>query len=96
MPLAGWGSVGWGMLATVSLLIMLARTCRWVRRPFAAVVPGAAVIVAPEPMANPDSLPTAFLLTYAVGAAVALGRYLRVRDARRARLLQARPPRRAA
>ncbi|RYJ31402.1 two-component sensor kinase [Streptomyces sp. L-9-10] len=50
---------------------------------------GAAVVVAPVRMANPDSLLFAFLLTYAVGAAVALGCYLRVQDTRRARLVRA-------
>jgi signal transduction histidine kinase len=89
MLLAGWVSVGWGLLETASLLVMLARTCRWVRRPYVAVALGAAVVVAPQRMATPDSLPMAFLLTYAIGAAVALGCYLRVRDTRRARLVEA-------
>lgn len=87
--LSGWDSVTWGLLESVCLLIMLVRTCRWVRRPFVAVALAAAVIAAPVRMDNPDSLPQAFLLTYAVAGAVGLGCYLRVRDGRRARLLEA-------
>jgi signal transduction histidine kinase len=89
MLLGPWDHGGMGLLELACLLIMLARTCRWVRWPFAAVALGAAVIVAPARMENPDSLPTAFLLTYAVGGAIGLGCYLRVRDGRRARLLEA-------
>jgi hypothetical protein len=43
--LLAWRDGGghWGLLETVCLLIMLARTCRWVRRPFVAVALGTAV-----------------------------------------------------
>ncbi|HEV7934578.1 MAG TPA: histidine kinase [Actinomadura sp.] len=89
MLLDGQDGGGIGLLESVCLLIMLARTCRRVRWPFAAVALGAAVIAAPARMENPGSLSTAFLLTYAVGGAIGLGCYLRVRDGRRARLLEA-------
>ncbi|TDU05651.1 histidine kinase [Streptomyces sp. 846.5] len=89
MLLDGRSGAGWGLLESVCLLIMLARTCRSVRRPYVAVLLGAAVVAAPARLVNPDSLSGAFLITYAVGAAVALGCYLRVRDGRRARLVEA-------
>ena len=84
--------IGWGELESLCLLLMLVLTCRWVRRPRAAVLTGAglaaAVVAAPARMANPDSLPTAFVLTFAVGGAVGLSCYLRLRDWRRARTLE--------
>lgn len=91
MLLAGQrGGGSWGLLETVCLLIMLARTCRWVRRPLAAVALGAAVIAAPARMVdNPDSLSFAFALTFAVGVAVGLGCYLRAQDGHRARAVDA-------
>lgn len=90
MALAGWESAGsWGMLETICLLIMVVRTCREVRRPFVAALLAAAVVTAPVRILNPDSVSDALVLTYFVAAAVGLGCYLRVRDVRRTRLVEA-------
>jgi signal transduction histidine kinase len=61
----------WGMLESVCLLIMLARTCRRSRRD------------------TPDSLATAFALTFAVGGAIGIGCYQRALDGRNARAVEA-------
>jgi signal transduction histidine kinase len=79
----------WGVLESVCLLIMLARTCRRSRRPLAAVALAAAVIAAPVRLGNPDSLATAFTLTFAVGGAIGIGCYQRALDGRNARAVAA-------
>lgn len=75
----------WGVLESVCLLILLARTCRRLNRPYVAVALGIAVLLGPLRLNIPDMLPVSFSLTFAIGAAVALGCYLRVQDGHQAR-----------
>ncbi|MEV0643484.1 histidine kinase, partial [Streptomyces sp. NPDC050619] len=79
----------WGLLETVVLLVVLARTARRVERPATAVTLSAALAVAviAQPLRNglTDDFLFSFLLTFAVGGVVGLGCYLRLLDARRAR-----------
>ncbi|MEV0643452.1 histidine kinase, partial [Streptomyces sp. NPDC050619] len=84
------GSISWGLLETVALLVLLARTARRVERPATAVTLSAALAVAviAQPLRNGVNfgfLPFSFFLTFAVGGVVGLGCYLRLLDARRAR-----------
>ncbi|GGN33024.1 hypothetical protein GCM10012285_03770 [Streptomyces kronopolitis] len=83
----------WGLLETVALLVLLVRTAHRVRRPAAAVALstalGVAVIVLPLRPGGSDAVTFCFLLTFAVGGAAALGCYLRLLDARRARAVTA-------
>ncbi|MFE4055264.1 sensor histidine kinase [Streptomyces sp. NPDC059096] len=86
MALRGLESGGnWGVLETVCLLILLARTCRRAGRPYVALALGAAVLLGPVRLHNPGALAGSFSLTFAIGAAVALGCYLRVQDGYQAR-----------
>ncbi|WP_327723163.1 sensor histidine kinase [Streptomyces europaeiscabiei] len=80
----------WGLLETVALLVLLARTARRVEHPATAVTLSAALAVAVIALplrwgAEHEFFGYSFLLTFAVGAAVGLGCYLRLLDARRAR-----------
>ncbi|WP_326584648.1 histidine kinase [Streptomyces sp. NBC_00481] len=80
----------WGLLETACLLILLARTCRSVERPGVAAVLSVAlaVDVIDEPLRTEGTgitLTYPFLLTFAVGAAIGTGCYLRTLEARRAR-----------
>ncbi len=70
----------WGVLESVCLLILLARACRRISRPYVAVALGIAVLLGPLRLNIPHMLPVSFSLTFAIGAAVALGCYLRVQD----------------
>ncbi|MFF1747244.1 sensor histidine kinase [Streptomyces mirabilis] len=83
----------WGLLETVALLGLLVRTAHRVRRPAAAVALsaalGVAVIVLPLRTGGHDVVSFSFLLTFAVGGVAALGCYLRLLDARRARAMTA-------
>ncbi|EKX64089.1 histidine kinase [Streptomyces ipomoeae] len=88
--LLGWTPPDWGLLETACLLALLVRTCRKVERPAVAlslsVLLGAAVI--DEPLRTEGSgitLTYPFLLTFAVGGAIAAGCFLRTVEARRAR-----------
>jgi signal transduction histidine kinase len=90
LALPGRGAPDWGLLETVSLLILLGRTSRVVRRPAAAVAlsAGLAAAVIDEPLrtgATEVTLAYPFALTFAVGGAVGLGCYLRLLDARAVR-----------
>lgn len=86
---------GWSFLELVCLLGMLAKTCRSTTPPAAAVALavslGVAVIAVPYRLWGSLFWASicAFLFTFAVGAAVALGCYLRSLDARRARTIAA-------
>ncbi|MFD3503568.1 sensor histidine kinase [Streptomyces sp. NPDC058676] len=80
----------WGLLETVALLVLLARTARRVERPATAVTLSVALAVAVIAMplrggTEDDFLFFSFVLTFAVGGAAGLGCYLRLLDARRAR-----------
>lgn len=80
----------WGLLETACLLALLARTCSRVRRPGVAVALAAAlgVCVIDEPLRTEGSgitLSYPFLLTFAVGAAIGVGCFLRAAEARRER-----------
>ncbi|WP_319052543.1 sensor histidine kinase [Streptomyces europaeiscabiei] len=80
----------WGLLETVALLVLLSRTARRVERPATAVTLSAALAVAVIAMplrggAEHSFFRYSFVLTFAVGAAVGLGCYLRLLDARRTR-----------
>ncbi|MFI9169142.1 sensor histidine kinase [Streptomyces lincolnensis] len=84
----------WGMLETVALLGLLARATRRIGRPATAVALSAALGVAVISLplrtgTSVEELSSSFLLTFAVGAAVGLGCYLRLLDARRARAVDA-------
>ncbi|MFJ9154856.1 sensor histidine kinase [Streptomyces sp. NPDC102270] len=80
----------WGMLETVALLVLFARTARRVERPATAVTLSAALAAAVIAMPlrggteHSDYLKYSFVLTFAVGGAACLGGYLRLLDARRA------------
>ncbi|MFI6699540.1 sensor histidine kinase [Streptomyces sp. NPDC050509] len=78
----------WGMLETVCLLILLARTCRRAGRPYVTVALGIAVLLGPVRLNSPATLAGSYSLTFAVGAAVALGCYLRVQDGHQARAVE--------
>lgn len=75
----------WGVLESVCLLILLARTCRRLGRPYVTVALGIAVLLGPLRLNGPDMLEVSFSFTFAIGAAVALGCYLRVQDGHQAR-----------
>ncbi|WP_433221393.1 sensor histidine kinase [Microtetraspora malaysiensis] len=84
----------WGLLETGALLALLVLAVRRVERPGVTVLVvaalAAAVIAQPLRMSlGADTLTWSFLLTFAVGAAVGLGCYLRLLDARRARAVAA-------
>lgn len=86
MALRGLESGGsWAMLESVCLLILLARTCRRLSRPYVAVPLGIAVLLAPLRLYGLDMLEISFSFTFAIGAAVAFGCYLRVQDGHQAR-----------
>ncbi|MFJ8002093.1 sensor histidine kinase [Streptomyces sp. NPDC096310] len=77
----------WGVLESVCLLILLARTCRRAGRPYVAVALGIAVLLGPVRLHNAGVLAGSFSLTFAIGAAVAFGCYLRVQDGYQARAM---------
>lgn len=79
---------GWGVLESVCLLILLARACRRISRPYVAVALGIAVLLGPLRLNIPDMLPVSFSLTFAIGGAVAFGCYLRVQDGHQARAVE--------
>ncbi|WP_405513068.1 sensor histidine kinase [Streptomyces canus] len=80
----------WGLLETVALLVLLARTARRVERPVTAatlsVALAAAVIAMPLSGGMEHGfLRYSFVLTFVVAGAAGLGGYLRLLDSRRAR-----------
>ncbi|MER6789578.1 histidine kinase [Streptomyces sp. NPDC000658] len=80
----------WGMLETVALVVLLARTARRVERPAAALTLSAALAVAVITMPLRGGVEDLFLrysfvLTFVVAGAAGLAGYLRLLDARRAR-----------
>ncbi|MFG2170605.1 sensor histidine kinase [Streptomyces niveus] len=77
----------WGMLESICLLILLARICRRADRPYVALALGIAVLLGPVRLNNPGALTVSYSLTFGIGAAVALGCYLRVQDGHQARAL---------
>lgn len=94
LTLLGRHMPDWGLLETACLLIMIARTCLSVRRPgiafVLAAVLGAAVIDEPwRTEGTGITLTYPFLLTFAVGAAIGTGCYLRALEARRVRTVTA-------
>lgn len=78
---------GWGMLESVCLLILIARTCRRTDRPYVTVALGIAVLLGPVRLNNPGVLAGSYSLAFGVAAVVALGCYLRVQDRRQARAM---------
>ena len=90
LTLLGRHMPDWGLLETACLLILIARTCLSVERPgvafLLAAVLGAAVIDEPwRTEGTGITLTYPFLLTFAVGAAIGTGCYLRTLEARRMR-----------
>ncbi|WP_327714525.1 histidine kinase [Streptomyces sp. NBC_00490] len=80
----------WGLLETVALLVLLARTARRVERPATALTLSAALAVAVITMplrggTEDPFLQYSFVLTFVVAGAAGLGGYLRLLDSRRAR-----------
>jgi signal transduction histidine kinase len=93
LVLVGRSVPDWGLLETTCLLILLIRTCR-TARPAAAVAVSAALAAAviDEPLRTGGTgitLTYPFLLTFVVGGAIGAGCYLRMLDARRARVVAA-------
>ncbi|MFC4505184.1 MULTISPECIES: sensor histidine kinase [Streptomyces] len=89
-----WTPPDWGLLETASLLVLVVRTCRTVERPGVALALSAllAAAVIDEPLRTEGSgitLTYPFLLTFAVGAAVGTGCFLRTLQARQARTVAA-------
>ncbi|MPY60544.1 sensor histidine kinase [Streptomyces spongiae] len=94
VALGRWPLPDWGLLETACLLVLIARTCRSVRRPGLAVALTAALgaCVIDEPLRTEGTgitLTYPFLLTFAVGGAIGTGCYLRTLEARRARTVAA-------
>ncbi|MER7923203.1 histidine kinase [Streptomyces sp. NPDC096057] len=81
--------VGWGLLETVCLLLVLVRTARDVPQPWLAASLGtalaSAVIAAPMRMHGSGNVYFSFALIFCTGGAVAIGSYLRSLDDRRSR-----------
>jgi signal transduction histidine kinase len=93
LVLVGRSVPDWGLLETTCLLILLIRTCRSAR-PAAALAVSAALAAAviDEPLRTGGTgitLTYPFLLTFVVGGAIGGGCYLRMLDARRARMVAA-------
>lgn len=86
----GWTMPDWGLLEGVCLLVLLTRTCRRVERPRVAVALAASLglAVLDEPVRSEGAgltLTYPFLLTFAIGAAVGTGCYLRWQEEAQAR-----------
>ncbi|MFI6244828.1 sensor histidine kinase [Streptomyces sp. NPDC051016] len=82
--------VGWGLLETVCLLLLLMRTTRDVPKPWLSATLGtalaSAVIAAPMRMDDESgNVYFSFLLIFFTGGAVGIGSYLRSLDERRSR-----------
>ncbi|MFG2955848.1 sensor histidine kinase [Streptomyces sp. NPDC048291] len=82
--------VGWGLLETVCLLLLLVRTTRDVPKPWLSATLGtalaSAVIAAPMRMDDESgNVYFSFLLIFFTGGAVGIGSYLRSLDERRSR-----------
>ncbi|MET9553251.1 histidine kinase [Streptomyces sp. NPDC006645] len=77
----------WGMLESLCLLILIARTCRQAERPYATVALGIAVLLGPLRLNGPGALAGSYSLAFAVAAMVAIGCYLRVQDRNQARAM---------
>ncbi|CAM5695903.1 histidine kinase OS=Streptomyces griseorubiginosus OX=67304 GN=AQJ54_41025 PE=4 SV=1 [Streptomyces griseorubiginosus] len=80
----------WGILETVALLVLFARTARRVERPATAVTLSAALAAAVIAMplrggTEHGYLQYSFVVTFTVGGAAGFGCYLRLLDSRRAR-----------
>ncbi|MFF7983089.1 sensor histidine kinase [Streptomyces sp. NPDC007901] len=84
-----WLIADWGLLETLSLLLLLVRTMRDTPQPWLTATLGtalaSAVIAAPMRMLDSGNVYFSFLLIFFTGGAVGIGSYLRSLDDRRSR-----------